>query len=64
MATKAKPVTAWAVFDAKGDIRTASIRFWRKDSISAYEKFFNTNWNEIKKHGHTCRKIQIAEVEK
>jgi hypothetical protein len=61
---KAKPETAWAVFDANGEIKTRSVRFWRKDSISYFEKNSKFEWEILKKYGFTCRKIQITEVVK
>ena len=60
MATKAKPVTAWAVFDTDGYVILSTIRKTKRGSI---DRVFDS-WCFLKKCGYTCRKIQITEAEK
>jgi hypothetical protein len=64
MATKSKPVTAWAVFDPGNSIFIDTISRLRKRSIKRMSDNGTRRWAEFRKYGYTCRKIQITEVEK
>jgi hypothetical protein len=64
MATKAKPVTAWAVYSPSGYIIFYSINPEENNSKQMACNRLCAAWDALELHGYTCRKIQITEAEK
>lgn len=59
MSEKIKTTTVYAICNAKGVIIVRTIRYYRKDAILAIVDNSNYKWNELKKHGYSCKKFTL-----
>lgn len=54
--------TAYAIIGKDGNIRTDTIRSYRKDCISFFIEGSVFSWKDVKKYGWRCIKVKISEI--